>query len=38
MPAIVNLGDFIKVGVIAFVFIFAVNYALDKVGIPQFKA
>jgi len=38
MPAIVNLGDFIKVGVIAFVFIFAVNYALDKAGIPQFKA
>ncbi len=38
MPPIVNVGDFIKIGLIAFVFIFAANYALDKVGFPQFKA
>lgn len=38
MPAIVNVGDFIKIGVIAFLFIFAANYALTKAGLDQFKA
>lgn len=38
MPAIVNVGDFIKIGLIAFVFIFMANYALDKAGLTNFKA
>lgn len=38
MPKIVNVADFIKIGVIAFVFIFAANYILTKAGLEQFKA
>jgi hypothetical protein len=38
MPAYVNIKDFIKVGIIAFVFIFGMNYALTKAGLEQFKA
>jgi len=38
MPEYVNIKDFIKVGLIAFAFIFAVNYALTKAGLEQFKA
>lgn len=37
MPAIVNPIDFLKIGIMAFVFIFAMNYALDKAGFSQFK-
>lgn len=38
MPAIFNVADFIKIGVIAFVFIFAANHILAKAGLEQFKA
>jgi len=38
MPAIVNISDFIKVGVMAFVFIFAANRLLEKAGLAQYKA
>jgi len=38
MPAIVNISDFIKVGVMAFVFIFAANRLLEKAGLSQYKA
>jgi hypothetical protein len=38
MPPIVNVGDFIKIGLIAYAFIFAANYALTKAGLDQFKA
>lgn len=37
LPPIVNVGDFIKVGLIAFLFIWAANYALGKAGLDQFK-
>lgn len=38
MPALVNVADFVKIGIIAFVFIFAANYALRKTGFEQFTA
>lgn len=38
MPAIVNVSDFIKVGVMAFVFIYAANRLLEKAGLSQYKA
>jgi hypothetical protein len=38
MPAFVNPADFIKIGVIAFVFILGANYALRKAGLEQFTA
>lgn len=38
MPAVVNVADFIKIGLIAFVFVFAVNYGLTRLGLDQFKA
>jgi len=37
LPAVVNVSDFIKVGLIAFLFIWAANYALTKAGLDQFK-
>ena len=37
MPPIVNLGDFIKIGLIAFIFILGANTVLDKAGFSQFK-
>lgn len=36
MPPIVNLVDFVKIGVIAFVFIKLVNVGLAKAGAPQY--
>ena len=36
MPAIVNVGDFVKVAVIAFVFIKVVNLALARMGADQY--
>ena len=38
MPAIVNISDFIKIGIIAFVFIFAANYVLKKAGLEAYTA
>lgn len=37
MPAIVNIPDFVKIGVMAWAFIFLVNKGLDKAGLTQFK-
>lgn len=38
MPSLFNPADFVKIGIMAFVFIWAANKALDKVGLSQFKA
>lgn len=38
MPAFLNIPDLIKVGVLAFIFVFVVNRVLDKTGLGQFKA
>lgn len=38
MPAIFNVADFIKIGVIAFLFVFIANRVLEKSGLGQFKA
>lgn len=37
MPAIFNPVDFLKIGVMAWAFIFLVNKGLDKAGLTQFK-
>ena len=36
MPPIVNVADFVKIGVIAFVFIWLVNKGLAKIGAQQY--
>lgn len=36
MPPIVNIADFVKIGVIAFVFIWLVNKSLAKIGAEQY--
>lgn len=36
MPAIVNVADFVKIGVIAFVFIWLVNKGLAQIGADQY--
>lgn len=38
MPAFFNLVDFLKIGVLAFVFIFLVNRVLTASGLAQYKA
>ena len=38
MPKIFNVADFVKIGVLAFVFIWLVNRGLTKAGLSQFKA
>jgi len=38
MPAIFNVSDFLKIGIMAFLFIFAANWLLSKAGLEQFKA
>lgn len=38
MPKIVNVADFIKVGLMAYAFIWIANRGLDKVGLGQFKS
>lgn len=38
MPKIVNVSDFIKVGVMAFLFIFLINRVLTMAGLSQYKA
>lgn len=38
MPAIVNVPDFLKIGLMAVLFIWAVNKGLDKLGLSEFKA
>lgn len=38
MPAIFNVADFLKIGVMAFVFVFVANRVLDKTGLGQFRA
>lgn len=37
MPAIVNLADFVKVGILAFLFIWGANKALDTLNKPEYK-
>lgn len=37
MPML-NVADFVKVGVMAFIFIWLANRALSKVGMEQYKA
>jgi hypothetical protein len=36
MPPIVNVADFLKIAVIAYVFIFIVNKGLAKIGASQY--
>lgn len=36
MPKIVNLPDFIKVGLMAYLFVFLANRGLDKIGLSEF--
>lgn len=36
MPAIVNIPDIIKIGVIAFIAIYATNKALKSAGLDQY--
>lgn len=36
MPAIVNVGDFVKIAIIGFVFIKLVNVGLSKIGADQY--
>lgn len=38
MPAIVNIPDAIKIGAMAFAFIWLANKGLTKLGMGQFKA
>lgn len=38
MPAFLNIPDLIKVGVLAFIFVFVANRVLEKTGLGQFKA
>lgn len=38
MPKIVNVSDFLKVGVMAFLFIFLANRTLTMAGLAQYKA
>ena len=38
MPAIFNLADFLKIGILAFVFVFVANRVLEKTGLGAFKA
>lgn len=38
MPAIVNVADFVKIGVIAVIFIWAANKALGAFGLDTLKA
>lgn len=38
MPAIFNVADFLKIGVLAFIFVFAANRILAKAGLSEFKA
>ena len=37
MPAIFNVADFLKIGILAFVFIFIANRVLDKTGLGAFR-
>lgn len=36
--AMFNVADFVKIGVLAFIFIFIVNRGLDKMGLGAFQA
>lgn len=36
MPKIVNLPDFLKVGIMAYAFIWLANRGLDRVGMAEF--
>ena len=38
MPAIVNIPDILKVGVMAVIFIYGVNKLLQAAGLSQFQA
>lgn len=38
MPEIFNLADFLKIGVMAFVFIFIANRVLARTGLDAYKA
>lgn len=36
MPKIVNLADFLKVGLMAYAFIWIANRGLDRVGLSEY--
>jgi len=38
MPAMFNVADFLKIGVMAFVFVYLANRILTASGLEQFKA
>lgn len=38
MPSFLNVADFVKVGILAFIFIFFANKILDKFNLSEFKA
>lgn len=38
MPAILNVGDFVKTAIIAFLFIWIANRVLAKIGMESFQA
>jgi hypothetical protein len=38
MPTFINVADFLKIGILAFVFVFVANRILEKTGLGQFKA
>lgn len=38
MPAILNVGDFVKTAIIAFIFIWIANRVLKKIGMENFRA
>lgn len=38
MPAFFNVADFLKIGIMAFVFVFIVNRVLAHTGLEQYKA
>lgn len=37
MPGFVNIPDFIKIGLMAYAFIWLANRALSKVGMDQYR-
>jgi len=38
MPSFFNVADFLKIGIMAFVFVFVANRILAASGLEQFKA
>lgn len=38
MPAFLNVADFLKIGILAFLFVWLANRALTAAGLAQYKA